>query len=191
MPAADLLVLAKHARPDVDPTLPAAEWTIGIDGMEGSHRLAQRVAPIGIDLVVSSVEPKAVETARIVATDLDLPYQTGHDLHEHSRRSTGYLDAVRFEAAIRRLFAEPSSLVFGDETADAAAARFGAGVRAIHRAQPGKRLCIVAHGTVVALHLERSYGVDGWSTWKALSGLPSYVVVDRRSRAVVDVVRSV
>ena len=50
---------------------------------------------------------------------------------------------------------------------------------------------MVAHGTVIALHLERAYGVDGWTTWKALDGLPSYVVVDRRTKTVVDVIRSV
>lgn len=191
MPGADLLVLVKHARPEVDPTVPAAEWTIGVEGMEASHRLAERLRPIGIDLVVSSVEPKAVETARIVAADLDLAYQTGHDLHEHRRGSTGYLDDALFQASVRRMFDEPGQLVFGDETADAAGTRFGTGVEALRRAHRGKRLCIVAHGTVIALHLERAYGVDGWSTWQALSGLPSYVVVDRSTRAIVDLVRAV
>jgi broad specificity phosphatase PhoE len=191
VPAADLLVLVRHARPEVDPSRPAAEWTLGVEGLEGSLRLAERLRHLGIDLVVSSIEAKAVETARIVASALDVGYQTGHDLHEHRRTSTGYLDPARFQASIKRLFDEPAQLVFGDETADAAAARFGAALDAIHKAHRGRRLCVVAHGTVIALHLERRYGVDGWTTWTSLTGLPNYVVVDRRSRAIVDVVRSV
>ena len=187
----DLLVLVKHARPEVDPSRPSAAWTLGVEGMEGSLRLAEKLRPLDLDLVVASLEPKATETGRIAAGALDLPFQTGHDLHEQERASAGYLDANRFQAAIKQLFATPTALVFGDETGDAAARRFGTALDLLARAHPGLRLCVVAHGTVIALHLEQVYGVDGWSTWKALDGLPSYVVVDRRTKSIVDVVRSV
>lgn len=189
-PRADLLVLVKHARPDVDPARPSEEWTLGVDGMEGSLRLAERLRPAGIDLVVSSVEPKAVETARLVAQALDVPSQSGHDLHEQRRRTAGYLDGPMFEASIRRLFAEPAAVVFGEESGDAAAARFETAIESLRRVHRDRRLAVVAHGTVIALHLERRYGVDGFTTWKAL-GTPSYVVVDRRRRTVLEVVPSV
>ena len=191
MPRPDLLVLVKHARPEVDPALPSSAWTLGVEGLEGSVRLAERLRPLGLDLVVGSVEPKAAETARIVAKELDLPFQTGHDLHEQRRESAGYLDAQRFQDAIRQLFAHPAELVFGDETGDDAGRRFGTGLELLVKAHRGRRLGVVAHGTVIALHLERAYGVDGWSTWNALAGLPSYVVVDRRTKTIVEVVRSV
>ena len=187
----DLLVLVKHARPEVDPARPSSQWTLGVEGMQGSLRLAERLRPLELDLVVSSVEPKAAETARIVAATLDLPYQSGHDLHEQERATAGYLDANRFQAAIQQLFAAPRDLVFGEETGDAAGRRFGAAVDALSKAHAGRRMCVVAHGTVIALHLEREYDVDGWSTWKALDGLPCFVVVDRSTKAIVDVVRSV
>jgi broad specificity phosphatase PhoE len=159
--AADLLVLVKHARPDVDPSVPAAAWTLGVEGLAGSLRLAERLRPLVLDLVVSSVEPKAAETGRLVADALDLTWQTGHDLHEHVRPSVGYLGAAVFEASVRRFFSMPSSVVFGDESADAAFERFSSAVEALAKAHKGKRLCIVAHGTVISLLLGRRYGVDG------------------------------
>lgn len=189
MPA-DLLVLVKHALPSVDPTVPAASWTLGVEGMAGSLQLAERLKGLGLGLVVSSVEPKAAETGRLMAGALDLPWQTGHDLHEHVRPAVGYLARDEFEASIRRFFSTPGSVVFGAESADAAFARFSGAVEALVRAHRGKRLCVVAHGTVISLLLGRKYGVDEWATWQAL-GTPSYVVVDRRSKSVVDVVRSV
>jgi broad specificity phosphatase PhoE len=188
--AADLLILVKHAKPDVDPDLPSAEWTLGVEGIEGSRRLAERLRPLGVERVVTSVEPKAAETGRIVADVLDVEFQTGHDLHEHRRPDPGYLARDEFEAKIRRLFAEPDRKVFGAESGEAAATRFGTALDALARVYKGTRLCVVAHGTVISLHLERRYGVDGWSTWKALD-VPSFVVVDRRTKTVVDVVRSV
>ena len=188
--AADLLVLVKHALPDVDPTVPAASWTLGVAGIEGSLRLAEQLRGRGIDLVVASVEPKAAETGRLVAQALDLPFQTGHDLHEHLRPEPGFQERVVFEAAVRRFFDEPSRVVFGAESADAAFTRFSGAVEALRRAHRGRRLCVVAHGTVISLLLGRRYDVDSWSTWQAL-GTPSFVVVDTRAEAVVEVVRSV
>jgi broad specificity phosphatase PhoE len=187
---ADLLILAKHALPEVDPARPAATWTLGADGSAGALRLAERLRGRGIDLVVSSVEPKAAETGRLVADALDVTWQTGHDLHEHVRPEPGFLDRGRFEASIRRFFAEPSAVVFGAESADAAFARFSGAVDAMVRAHRGRRLCVVAHGTVISLLLGRRYGVDEWSTWKTLE-TPSFVVVDRRAKAVVEVVSPV
>ncbi len=189
-PRADLLVLVKHARPDVDPARPSDEWTLGVDGLEGSLRLAERLRPAGIDLVVSSTEPKSVETGRLLAQTLDVDWQTGHDLHEHRRRTVGYLDERLFKASIRRLFTERATVVFGEESGDAAAARFEAGLESFRRVHRGRRMAVVAHGTVISLHLERRYGLDGFSTWKRL-GTPSFVVVDRRSRTVLEVVGSV
>lgn len=186
----DLLVLVKHARPDVDPALPSSRWTLGVEGFDGSRRLAERLRPLDLDVVVGSVEPKAAETGRIVAQELGLPFSTGPGLHEQERTSAGYLDATRFRDAIRQLFASPRDLVFGDETGDKAGARFGAALAALGEAHPERRLCVVAHGTVIALHLEREYGADGWSIWQALD-VPSYVVVDRRTKEIVDVVSSV
>ena len=188
--AADLLVLVKHARPDVDPAVPAAGWTLGVDGMQGALRLAERLRHLDIGLVVTSTEPKAAETGRIVAEALDLSWQTGHDLHEHVRPSVGYLDQRVFEASIGRFFAQPSSVVFGDESADAAFARFSDAVDALVKVHRRKRLAIVAHGTVISLLVGRRYGVDSWATWKMLE-TPSYVVVDRKTKTVVEVVPSV
>jgi broad specificity phosphatase PhoE len=81
-------------------------------------------------------------------------------------------------------------VVFGAESADAAFARFSGAVEALRRAHRGRRLCVVAHGTVISLLLGRRYDVDSWSTWQAL-GTPSFVVIDTKAEAVVEVVRSV
>jgi broad specificity phosphatase PhoE len=141
----DLLVLVKHAQPEVDPRLPASDWMLGPEGRAGAKRLAERLRPVGLRRIVASV---------------------------------------------RRVFAEPDKVVFGEESGAAAAARFSAAVDLLAKAYPHERMAVVAHGTVIALHLADRYGADGFSTWKAL-GVPSFVVVERRSRAIVDVVPQV
>jgi broad specificity phosphatase PhoE len=188
--AADLLVFVRHARPVVEPGVPSSSWKLGEEGLAGAARLAPALVGLGIDLVVSSVEPKAVDTARVLAEVLDVPWQTGHDLHEHERPGGGGLPEAEFQASMRRFFDSPSTLVFGAETADVAFARVSGAVDALVRVHRGKRLCVVTHGTVLSLLLGRRYGVDAQATWRAL-GMPAMVVVDQRTRTVVDVVRSV
>ena len=58
------------------------------------------------------------------------------------------------------------------------------------KAHRGLRLVIVSHGSVLALHLAARYGLDAWRTWQRL-GWPSYLIVDRGTKTVVDVVDEV
>lgn len=190
LPSSDLLVLIRHPPPDADPAAPAANWTLGVDGVLAAERLVSPLRSLGLDLLVSSVEPKALEATRIVAAGLDLPWQTGHDLHEHVRSAADWLPKPLFEASVRRFFAEPSRAVFGEESADAAATRFETSVNALARAHRGRRLAVLSHGRVISAHLERRYGLDGFTTWQRL-GLPSFVVVERRLHQVVDLVAQV
>lgn len=185
--ASDLLVLVKHAPPDVVPGTPPDEWHLSADGVAAADRLAARLAPLAIDVVVSSLEPKAMETAKVVAAALDVTFHTGDDLHEHRRRTAGYSSEEVFEASIRGLFERRAEVVFGEESGAAAEQRFTNALDALVKAHRGDRLAVVAHGTVIALHLEARYGLDGFSVWRRL-GLPSYVVVDQRTRSLVDVV---
>ena len=181
MAGPELLLLAKHAEPHVDPNLPAREWALNAAGELGATRLAEAWSPVGVDLVVSSVERKAKETATIVADRLGVMFHTGHDLHEHERPFMA--DRDQFQQFMASFFAEPN-------LHRAVEARFTSAVDALVKAHRGSRLGIVAHGTVLSLHLAARYGLDGWKTWKAL-GMPSYAVVETRTKTVVDLVENV
>ena len=106
------------------------------------------------------------------------------------RTSAEFLPRERFEAAVQRFFAQPSRVVFGEESADAAAERFGTAIDALAKANKGRRMAVITHGRVMSLHLERCYGLDGFTTWSRL-GLPSFVVVERRVKEIVDLVPQV
>jgi 2,3-bisphosphoglycerate-dependent phosphoglycerate mutase len=171
----DLLVLARHA----------SAGDVG-----AAARMGERWRALGVDLVVSSVTPRAMETGAAAADALGVVFQTGHDLHEHLRATIGTLSDEVFEASVRGLFERPDVVVFGEESGAAAERRFAASVDALCAAHRGLRLAIVGHGTVLALHLAARYRMDAWRTWQRL-GRPSYVVVDRGTRMVVDVVETV
>lgn len=185
------LILVKHSHPEIIPGVPANAWHLSAEGQRRCAPLADALAPYAPTVILSSTEPKAAETARLVAERLGLPVKGAEGLHEHDRTDLPFLSADDFQAAVARFFAEPGRLVMGGETADEAQARFAAAVAAVLAAHPAEEtVVIVAHGTVIALFVAAVAGLDGRALWQRL-GLPAFVVLDRETMAVRTVVERV
>lgn len=170
------LILVKHAAVDVLPGRPPATWRLSAAGRARCADLADRLALFRPERITSSVEPKAQETAELVAAMLGIPFGTAPGLHEHDRRETPFLGAEAFDAAVPRFFAEPEALVLGQETAAAAARRFGRAVTAVAAESTGESCVIVAHGTVISLFAAAHAGVEPLALWRELS-LPSFITL--------------
>lgn len=122
------LILIKHAPPTVVPGVPPSAWTLAEAGRASCATLAQRLARYNIAAIATSDEPKARETAELLATNLGFhdPIIPDHELREHERRAADfYPEQGSFEAAVRDLFARPDEVAFGAETATAARERHG------------------------------------------------------------------
>lgn len=184
------VILVRHSLPELDSSVPAREWHLSAVGRRRCRPLAQRLAAYGPAVIVSSEEPKAVETAEIVGQVLDLPTGAAPGLHEHDRSNTSGLDVVRFRAAIQRLFAHPDDLVYGCETADQARRRFAAAVDGVLDCYPDVSLAVVTHGTVLSLYAAGRAGCDAYALWQRL-GLPSFVVLSRSDLGLLEVVEDV
>jgi len=68
-------------------------------------------------IVYSSKEPKAIETAEILANLLDLPRENRYGLHEHLRNKVGWTNADDFRAKVQDLFQRQDKVIFGEESA--------------------------------------------------------------------------
>jgi broad specificity phosphatase PhoE len=178
------LILVKHALPEIVEILPAREWKLSDEGRIRAQQLAERLSKYQPDVIVSSSEPKAKETAEIVAGRNNLELQIVDGLHEHDRSNTPYLSGDEFQAAIHDFFEKPAVLVFGSETADEAHARFGQAVNWILKHNSNKTIVAVAHGTVISLFVSRLTGISDFVLWNEL-GLPSYVVLDMQTNALI------
>ena len=182
------LILVKHSLPEIDPARPAREWRLSDEGRRRCPALAKRLAEHAPEVVVASLEPKATETGQIVARWLGKPLETVAGLHEHERSRVGFLDADQFNAAVAALFNQPAQLVFGEETADQAHARFAGAVAGVMQRHARVNTAVIAHGTVIALLVSRAAGLEPFALWKRL-GLPSFVVLawpDLAVRYIVD-----
>jgi len=126
--------------------------------------------------MVSSEEPKAMETAEIAAERLGIGRSVYPGLHEHDRTGVPFLSDEDFGRAARDSFETPDQLVWGNETAEEAGSRFDGAVRRVLEEQEKEVITIVAHGTGISLLIARYNDLDAYALWRSL-GLPSFCVL--------------
>jgi 2,3-bisphosphoglycerate-dependent phosphoglycerate mutase len=166
-----VLLLVRHSVPEIEPTRPAEEWRLSEEGRARCGPLGAEVGAFAPQHLLSSPEPKALETAELIAPALGLEVTVERDLREHERRSLPFLPRTEFVRRMRELFAKPDEVVVGEESAEAARARFAAVVDSI-----GRPAVVVTHGTVIALYAAGSDPDGGFGFWRTLS-LPDVVKV--------------
>lgn len=173
------LILVKHSLPHLIPDTPANQWGLAEMGQERAEGLVAQLAPYQPLRVVTSIEPKAAQTAQILAQGLGLTAELLAGLHEHDRNAIGWVTKERLEQGVADFYRFGDQVVFGDETAHNAYDRFAAAIETLTaQAAPEQEgaIVVVTHGTVLSLYVSRTTGTDPFALWQRL-GLPSYVVL--------------
>jgi broad specificity phosphatase PhoE len=178
------LILVKHSLPQIIENVSAREWHLSDEGRTRATLLARRLEFYQPEVIVCSTEPKAIETAEIVASFLKLPVHVAGNLHEHDRSNAAYRTRSEFVEAVQGFFNKPDELVFGNETADQAHQRFSRTVYKLLKKYRNETVVVVAHGTVISLFVSRLKGLSEFSLWNEL-GLPSFVVLDMQSETMI------
>ena len=91
------LILIKHAAPEVVPSVPSEQWRLSDKGRASCTPLAELVRPHAPKAIVSSTEPKAIETAELVAKHIGIGHTTAPDLHEHDRSGVPHMRSSEFK----------------------------------------------------------------------------------------------
>jgi len=175
------IILIKHAEPQKDPSRPPDEWGLSEEGRRRCGALADRIAPLQPRVIVTSEEPKAVETGEILGGRLGVATRQAAGLQEHDRHNVPLMAPREFISYVELFFRRPSELVLGEETAEEAEGRIVDAVDAVlatERQQMGgdATIAIVTHGTVLSLFLAERAGQEPFRLWRSM-GLPSYAVL--------------
>ena len=185
------LVLVKHSNSNHNPDQQAQDWELTPEGYTRCKPLAKHLARYRPRRLFSSSMPKALQTARSVADELEqIAIIENPLLAEHSRRTNApYGSVTGFDARIRRLFEAPDELVFGDETANQARRRFQRGIFSLLKiADPAENIVVLTHGTVAVLFAAQYNTIDSYDLWRKLK-MPSFIEMeasDFRIRQVVE-----
>lgn len=165
------MLLVRHSAPELDPSAPSEEWRLSEEGRRRCAPLAERLARYEPRFLLASSEPKARETAELVAPALGLEVQLSDGLRETARRTVGWLAPDDLDRGIQELFERPGEVVFGEESAAAALARFEEAVAGLP--EPA---VVVTHGTVLSLYAAPRIGREPYEVWGSLE-LPDVIEV--------------
>ena len=170
--SAPALILVRHGRPAIDPDTPPTTWPLCPDGREAVAKLAAKLAAYAPSAIASSPEPKALETATIIARTLGLTVEVDSGLHEHKRPALAFGTEEAFRARIAQVFAEPHKPIADGESVQQACERLAKAL-ADHPARP---LVAVTHGTVLSHYVARRLGLDAHDLWRSLHTPDAFVL---------------
>ena len=110
------LILVKHSLPEIVEDVPAHAWELSSEGRTRVGKLAEKLKQYQPEVIVSSIEPKARQTAELICEKLGVDVVVMDGLHEHDRSSVPFYSNDKFQSRIQELFEEPD-VVF-EEQAD-------------------------------------------------------------------------
>lgn len=159
------LILIKHAPPQILPEVISHRWVLSDEGRRRCDWLADELNEHGVSRLYTSLEPKALETAALVAVRIGLVLEPRPSLHENDRTGLGFVTEDELQQRLRQFFAQPTEITIGRETANGALQRFAASVGEIAAAVDNQNSAIVTHGTVISLFVADHNAVAPFDLW--------------------------
>lgn len=148
-----ILYYVTHPEVQIDPNVPVPEWGLSEVGRVRAFAMLDQPWVGSIRRIVSSGERKAIETAEILASHLQLAVVVRERMHENDRSATGFLPPPEFEAVADQFFLNPHRSIRGWERAIDAQSRIVGEVEAALDEGGAGDIAFVGHGGVGTLLL--------------------------------------
>lgn len=140
-----------HPQVQIDPEVPVPNWRLSDIGRNRAARFATSDVLGSTEIIISSAETKAVETANIISNIINVPIVIYEKTHENDRSATGFLPPEEFESVADRFFANPAKSICGWERAVDVQSRITSETQKIIESYPGVDILMVGHGAVGTL----------------------------------------
>lgn len=170
-PASRVLYLVRHCRA----TGQAPDAALTPEGAVQAVLLADLLAPLSIDRILSSPFVRARASIAPLAARLGIPVETDDRLVERLLTTEPLPD---WRAHLAQSFDDDAYRLAGGESSRAATARAVA-VLEEARQRPAHATVIVTHGNLLALLLRRYDSRVGFAAWQALTNPDLYRVASR------------
>lgn len=163
-----LLYLVRHCRA----TGQAPDAPLTPEGIVQAGLLADLLAPLGIEQILSSPFVRACDSIAPLAARIGIPIETDDRLVERTLTTEPLPD---WRIHLARSFDDDTYCMAGGESSRVATARAVAALDAV-RHHPAPATAIVTHGNLLALLLRHCDGREGFAAWEALTNPDCYRV---------------
>jgi 2,3-bisphosphoglycerate-dependent phosphoglycerate mutase len=160
---------------NVDPQVPPSQWRLSPDGIKDARELALRETWGDVNIVFHSPEPKAVETAKVIAEVIGASLRVEPDLRELAM-NTGFLTTEEFDRRVGAYLEGAIDDAF--EPYSEAQERIVTCVNRLVRQANGQSIALVSHGRILTVFFSAILKKRlGYVEWKSIR-LPDLSVVD-------------
>lgn len=154
----------RHFKTEIDPEEPQSEWNLSDKGKEQQKDFIQS-NEFDYDIIYSSPEKKALETARKISDEADIPLVVSSDLKEVDRSREGFIeDHEKYIDMVER-YLEKEEIGFDWENFEEAEKRI---LSFSNTVDPEKDILAVTHGMLISTFMPELFEQDRFDFWQSL-----------------------
>jgi broad specificity phosphatase PhoE len=174
-----LITLIRHSKTIIEAETHALNWVLSDKGVEFAEALSQNDEIKNVNILYSSLQNKALETAVIIAKPHRIPIRTDDRLTEVTSITNKFVaDPVEFERNVHDFQTGLIPRINGGETVKEALDRFNKAIEDIIKREEGKQnIGIVSHGNMLSLFSAQFINKTSYEIHKTIK-MPAIAILD-------------
>ena len=170
------LYLIRHSKTIFQPEVPNEQWVLSDDGIRLAQEFAELPEMAGLDLVYSSSQTKALQTAIEITRRHRHVMRVNHGLTELTSITAKFIDD--YEGMVHALYAGEIDRINGGESIEEGRNRFNSTIDQIVGENPGaKSIGVVAHGNILSIFTAQYEPRDEYAIHQAIQ-MPDIAILD-------------
>jgi broad specificity phosphatase PhoE len=149
----------RHGHTKADKDLPISQWVLSSRGEEQAQKLVEEGIFKDIDLIFSSTEKKAYQTAKPIADALGKEIVQIEELSELDRDKGGFMGKDEYEETVKKCLGNLNQSINHWETANHALNRFSRKIDELDKEYEDKKILVVGHGFTINMYFSKLLGV--------------------------------
>lgn len=146
-----LLTFIRHSKTKPTLEIPIPLWGLTDEGIQLAKDLTNLEEIKNVDILYSSLQTKALETAIVLSKNCSLPIKTNNDLTEITSFTKKFFGSPLYEENVDKFYSDEIDRIAEGETYEEALERFENALESIVDAEKeAKNIGIISHGNVLA-----------------------------------------
>lgn len=148
----------QHGQTKREENKPISRWILSDKGESQAKKLAKEGVFNDVEIIFSSTEEKAYQTARPIADTLGKSITQLKEMNELNRDQGGFLNPNEYEEAIKYCLQHLEKSIHNWETSAHALGRFSRKIEELDKEYENKKILVVGHGFTINLYFAKLLG---------------------------------
>lgn len=176
------LVLIRHSKSLVNPNIPITTWGLSTEGVALAEKLNGISQIKSVDVLYSSLQTKALETAILATKNTGIPIKTDNRLTEATSFTNKFIRSEVLEQNTRNYYSDKRLGFNKGESFEQSAVRFNLAIEDIAKQEVDqKNIGIVSHGNILTAFVSQFIDNDVYELHESIR-YPDIAVLDWKTK---------